>query len=65
MCMAKGAVFWTVTFFYGEQVLHAEFWATKRELSVGKSTIHVVLEGNHCCVMVMLEKIPVHLKNGL
>jgi hypothetical protein len=51
---------------YGErgQVLHADFWAVKRELSAGKSTIHV-LEGNHCWAVVMLENSHVCLQNGL
>jgi hypothetical protein len=43
---------------YGEwgQFFTCSFWATRGELSVGKSTNHVVLEGNHYWVVVMLEK---------
>jgi hypothetical protein len=31
------------------------FWAAREELSVGKSTNHVVLEGSHYWVVFMLE----------
>jgi hypothetical protein len=35
----------------GDNFLHANFRATKEELSVGESTNHVVIEGNHCWVV--------------
>jgi hypothetical protein len=44
------------------QFLHAEtiftciFWVAKGELSVGKSTNHVILEGNHCWVVFYARK---------
>jgi hypothetical protein len=32
------------------------FWATREEISAGKSIDHVVLEGNHCLAMSYAEK---------
>jgi hypothetical protein len=43
---------------YGEggQFFTCRFWVAREELSVEKSTSHVVLEGGHCLAMVMLRK---------
>jgi hypothetical protein len=41
---------------HGEQFLLADFRTTREEMSVGKSTNHVGLEGNHCWVVFYVEK---------
>jgi hypothetical protein len=43
------------------EFLHAVFGQAREELSVGKSTNHVVLEGSHYWAMFMLEMWPMCL----
>jgi hypothetical protein len=37
-------------------VFTCRFWTTREEMSVGKRTNHVGLEGNHCWVVFYVEK---------
>jgi hypothetical protein len=39
-----------------DSVFTSRFWTAREELSVGKSTNHVVLEGIHCLVVFYAEK---------
>jgi hypothetical protein len=63
--MAKGVVFGQSRFCMENSFYMQIFGQQRGELSVGKITNHVVLEGNHCWVVVMLEKRHVCLQNGL